>query len=201
MRGRALLVLFLGLACFQERAFAGPPTERVRSMLEEAMAIQNDPRLQGAEFREERRAAIRKVIGRNFDFDLMAAHVLGPYGPKLKPGERTEFKGLFRDLFQDSYTKLVLDFLKQEQVVYHQEEMRSRQALVKTTLVRPNEEIPVDYSLALVGGQWSVDDVTVDGVSIVRNYRQSFTRVIQRESFPALLKKMRLQRQAIAPPS
>jgi len=43
--------------------------------------------------------------------------------------------------------------------------------------------------------------VAIDGVSIIRNTRQSFTRVIQRESFQSLLKKMRLQQQAIEKPS
>ncbi len=62
-------------------------------------------------------------------------------------------------------------------------------------------ENPVDYSFTLVQGQWAVDDVAIDGVSIIRNYRQSFTRVIQRESVQSLLKKMRLQQQAIEKPS
>ncbi len=96
---------------------------------------------------------------------------------------------------------MVLDFLKREKILYTQEELREGQALIKTTIVRVNEEIPVDYSLTLVQGQWLVHDVTIDGVSIVRNYRQSFSRVIQRESFQSLLKKMRLQQQAIEKPS
>jgi phospholipid transport system substrate-binding protein len=96
---------------------------------------------------------------------------------------------------------LVLDFLKQEKILYHQEETRQDHARIGTTIVRVNEEIPVDYSLTLVQGQWLVDDVTIDGVSIVRNYRQSFSRIIQRESFQSLLKKMRLQQQAIEKPS
>jgi ABC-type transporter MlaC component len=43
-----------------------------------------------------------------------------------------------------------------------------------------------------------VHDVRIDGVSIVDNYRKSFARVIKRESYGALLQKMRLQQRAIA---
>ena len=107
----------------------------------------------------------------------------------------------FQDLFQDSYTKLVLDFLKREKIFYAKEETRQDQALIRTTIVRGNEEIAVDYSLTREHGQWAVNDVAIDGVSIIRNYRQSFTRVIQRESFQSLLKKMRSQQQAIEKPS
>lgn len=183
------------------RSHAETPAARVQVMLEQVMAIQTDPQLQGPAFREERRTAIKKIIAQNFDFQAMARQALGPYWEKLNDAERVEFKGLFQDLFQESYTKLVLDFLKREKVLYNKEELHRGQALIQTTLVRVNEEIPVDYSLTFVQEQWLVDDVTIDGVSIVRNYQRSFTRVIQRESYKSLLQKMRLQQQAIEKPS
>ncbi len=177
------------------------PAVRVRSMLDEVMAIQTDPRLEGPTNREQRRAAIKKVIARNFYFDAMAQQALGPYWEKISPAEKSEFKKVFQDLFQESYTKLVLDFLKREKVLYNSEELEPVRAQIKTTLVRVNEEISVDYSLQSVQGQWLVDDVSIDGVSIVRNYRQSFTRVVQTESFKSLLQKLRLQQRAIEKPS
>ena len=51
--------------------------------------------------------------------------------------------------------------------------------------------------LALVDGKWLVRDVRIDGVSIIENYQKSFSRMIKQESFDALLKKMRVQQQAI----
>ena len=183
------------------RSHAETPAARVRGMLEQVMAIQTDPQLQGPAFREERRTAIKKIIARNFDFEAMARQALGPHWKKLNDAERVEFKALFQDLFQGSYTKLVLDFLKREKVLYNKEELHQGQALIQTTLVRVNEEIPVDYSLSFVQEQWLVDDVTIDGVSIVRNYQRAFTQVIQRESYKSLLQKMRLQQQAIEKPS
>ncbi len=180
---------------------AETPTARVQSMLEEVMALQANPLLQGPEFRNQRRAVIKKIIAQNFEFNAMARHALGQTWDKLNEAERAEFKALFQELFQDSYTKLVLDFLKQEKILYQKEELHQNQALVKTTIVRVNEEIPVDYSLTPAQGEWIVEDVIIDGVSIVRNYQRSFTQVIQRESFKSLLQKMRLQQQAIEKPS
>jgi phospholipid transport system substrate-binding protein len=183
------------------RSHAETPTARVQGMLEQVMAIQTNPQLQGPASREERRSAINKIIARNFDFEAMARKALGPHWEKLNDAERVEFKALFQDLFQGSYTKLVLDFLKREKVLYNKEELHQGRALIQTTLLRVNEEIPVDYSLAFVQEQWLVDDVTIDGVSIVRNYQRAFTQVIQRESYKSLLQKMRLQQQAIEKPS
>ena len=75
--------------------------------------------------------------------------------------------------------------------------MAPDRSLIKTRIVRMSEEIPVEYSLAPVDGKWLVQDVKIDGISITENYRRSFARVIQRDSFRVLLDKMRLQRQAM----
>jgi len=173
------------------------PMARVKAILDEVMSVQNNPKLQGQDNRDQRRIQIKKVIGQNFYFENMARESLGTYWEKLNANQRKEFVGLFQDLFQDSYTKLVLDFLKREKILYQNEEVKDDKALVNTTIVRMNENIPVDYSLVLVQGKWLVRDVAIDKVSIVRNYQKSFTRTIQRESYKSLLKKMRQQQRAI----
>ncbi len=197
----AFLFCLLALTLLIQPGRAETPTAQVRAMLEEVMAVQTDARLQGQEFRNQRRMAIKKIISQNFHFDSMTRDALGTYWEKLTEAERKEFKGLFQDLFLESYTKMVLDFLKKETILYNREEPGQGRALVKTMIARVNEEIPVDYSLTWVQGRWLVGDVAIDGVSILRNYRQSFARVIQRESYKSLLEKMRLQQRAIEKPS
>lgn len=192
-----LLAIFPALT-FYSVSYAEEPTERIRGMLEEIMTIQTDPQLEGSEHREERRAAIQKIIGENIDFDAMAQLALDRHWQKLSPAQRTEFKQIFRDLFQDSYSRLVLNFIKREKVLYPKEDVRKNNAMVMTVIVRANDEITVDYSLSNKDGVWLVDDVKVDGVSIAGNYRNAFDRVIKKESFGALLDRMRIQQKAIA---
>jgi phospholipid transport system substrate-binding protein len=184
------------LASLEIRAAEGP-TVFIRTMLDEVMAVQNDPALQGPRLRGERRIAVKKIIGRSFDFDTMSKNALGNYRQKLGPEQQKEFSDVFRDLFQDSYTKLVLDFLKREKIVYGRENSDGEAAAVETTILRTNEKIEVHYSLNHDRGRWLIHDVAIDGASIVRNYRRSFARVIERESYPALLKRMRVQQKSI----
>jgi phospholipid transport system substrate-binding protein len=178
--------------------YGATPGERVHVMLDEVMSIQVDPHLQGQEFKAKRRAAIKAIIAKNFDFDRMAEGSLRSYWRELDGKQRANFKDIFRDLFQDSYTRLVLNFLKKEKIVYSREEVQQDGATVKTVILRTQEQIPVDYFLTPVKEGWRVDDVKIDGVSIVENYQKSFARVIKRESYKALLEKMRLQQEAIA---
>jgi phospholipid transport system substrate-binding protein len=195
-----VILVVLSLAFQITRCQAGGAADLVRTMLEEVMAIQTDPKLQGHEFRNTRRAAIKKIIAENFYFDEMAKQSLTQYWEELSGTKRSEFKAIFQDLFQDSYTRLVLDFLRQEKILYTKEDIRPNQAMVKTTILRMNEEIPVDYLLSRVAEKWLVHDVKIDGVSIIENYKKSFSRVIKQESYESLLRKMRIQQQAIEKP-
>lgn len=190
------LLLALVAGAVPVSAYAAPAAETVKNMLEEVMAIQTDPTLQGQEHRSARRDAIKKVILKNFDVQSMAKQTLGPQWEAIGGTKQTEFKEMFQDLFLDSYTRLVLDFLKREKIDYTKEEGGQAGTIVKTVIQRANEGIPVDYSLNPAGSKMLVKDVRIDGVSIVDNYQKSFARVIKQESYDGLIKKMRLQQQA-----
>lgn len=197
-RSRVLLLLLAVVGLFINSVCrAEEPNERIRAMLEEIMTIQTDPAIEGSEHREERRNAIKKIIGSNIDFDAMAQLALGPHWAGLSAAQRSEFKQIFQDLFQDSYSRLVLNFIKREKVLYPKEELHKGDAVVMTVIVRANDEITVDYTLSLNGGRWLVVDVKVDGVSIAGNYRNAFDRVIKKESFAGLVERMKIQQKAL----
>lgn len=195
---RVLICVSLLSAFSYSTCWAETPTEKVRGILNGIMAIQTNPKLEGDQHLEKRRVAIKTVIAKNFDQDVMAQKALGSYWNKLDGTQRAEFQRIFEDLFQDSYTRLVLNFLKQETIRYNNEKSDSGQASVSTTILRTNDKIAVDYFLGTVNNKWLVDDVTIDGVSIVDNYRNAFARVIRAQSFESLLQKMRLQQKAVA---
>lgn len=183
-------LLALGLAATPALA---SPTSFVKSILGEAMAVQNNPALGEA----ARAQAIHAVIRRSFDFPYMAQDSLGAAYNSLSSGQRQEFTEVFSALFQASYTNMVLRFLKQETIEYGKETQRSGQAQVKTTLVRTNDTIPVDYLLHQKGGGWLLYDVIVDGVSILDKYKSGFAREIQVHSFQSLMQKMKTQLRAV----
>lgn len=179
-------------------ALGAAPTSFVKGILNEVMAIQNDPALEGPTHEKTRGEAIRRVIQKNFDFPYMAQDSLGAAYGRLSAGQRQEFLKVFSALFQESYTNMVLKFLKRETVEYGQETQEDGgRARVKTTLVRLNDTIPVEYLLHQKGGGWLLYDVIVDGVSILDKYKSGFAREIQARSFESLMQKMRTQLQAV----
>jgi phospholipid transport system substrate-binding protein len=178
-------------------ALAVTPTAYVKGILDQVIAIQNDPARSGPGHRPARAQAIRQIIQKNFDFNLMAQTSLGSVYGGLSSGQRQDFVNTFSYLFQDSYTRLVLDFLKKETIKYEQERKEGAGARVNTKLIRTNETIPVDYLMRPQGDGWLLYDVIVDGVSILDNYKRQFSQVIRTNSFDFLLKKMKTQKQAL----
>lgn len=171
-------------------------TAQVKAVLDKAMEIQTQPDLQGTEHRKERSVQIRKLIGDNFLSSEMAKASLDDQWNKLSAKQREQYQELFTGLFQDSYTRMVLNFLKQETVEYKGESPEGKLVKVRTVIMRTNEHIPVDYTLEQKGQRWFIRDVVIDGVSIVDNYRSTFGRVIKTQSFDTLLQKMRIQKKA-----
>ena len=181
-------------------AGAGEATDRVRGIIDAVLAIQNNPALQGPQQEERRTAEVKRVIKQSFDFGEMARLSLGREWERLGPGQRKEFAELLQDLFVESYSKLVLNFLKRENIKYGAETAQGNSALVKTVMERlAREQIPVDYRLLRVGDRWEMFDVVIDGVSIVENYRSQFLRIIRSSSFDNLVTKMKIKREEVVP--
>jgi phospholipid transport system substrate-binding protein len=173
-------------------ALAQSPTDYVRGLLDSVMRLQNDASLSN----QARAKDIHGIIERNFDFALMAKDSLGSAYEGLSSSQRQDFTRTFSYLFQSSYTRLVLNFLKKENIQYGQASQEGERARVATTIVRPNENIPVTYLMHTSPQGWVLYDVIVDGVSILHNYQSQFGQVIKTKSFDFLLQKMEDQRRA-----
>ena len=65
---------------------------------------------------------------------------------------------------------------------------------VETKVIhRYSEDLPIDYWLHNVNGQWKVHNMVIDQVDIVKNVRAQFDRVIARSSLQELLQKVKDQ--------
>jgi phospholipid transport system substrate-binding protein len=195
--GLLIGIVFLGVFATTWVSSAESPTDRVRDVLEKAMDIQTKAELQGDSGRPQRAKLIRALIAENFLTAQMAQESLGDKWQALAPGQRNEFTDLFIRLFQDSYTRMVLNFLRRETVQYLGEGKEGSRTKVRTKIMRVNEHIPVDYILVEKDNRWFMVDVIIDGVSIVRNYQNKFRQVIAAQSLDYLMNQMRIQCKAI----
>jgi phospholipid transport system substrate-binding protein len=58
-------------------------------------------------------------------------------------------------------------------------------------LTAQGTEIAVDYRLKKTSDDWLVYDVSIEGVSLVSNYRNQFNSIIVRSSYKDFIKKLK----------
>jgi phospholipid transport system substrate-binding protein len=58
-------------------------------------------------------------------------------------------------------------------------------------MVGKKTETPLDYRLVKKGGDWKAYDVVVDGISLIRNYREQFAAILRSSSYERLVLTLR----------
>ena len=169
-------------------AIAGAPTEQLQQRVDEVIKVLDDPALAGKTV--ERRAAVRRIAESVFDYPDTARRALGVHWNARTPQEREEFVALFADLLDRAYIGKIE--LYQGEKVRYVGETADEGATVRTRIVtKRGSEVPVDYRMHQKDGRWLVYDVIIEGVSLVSNYRTQFNKVVQTESYSALVQKLR----------
>ena len=186
--------LLVVLACVVARsAAAGPLTEQLRESIDSAFKVASDPELKKEARSEDRRRMLRQVFDRIFDFPEMSRRSLGRHWQERTPDEREEFIVVFGDLLESAYISKIESY-SGEAIRYLGEVVNGDQAVVKTRIVtKQGSEIPVDYPMVQTGSRWRVYDVSIDGVSLIANYRSQFNSVIARSGYPELISKLKVK--------
>ena len=123
----------------------------------------------------------------------MADLALGRYSKKVTSEQKPLIVDEFRTLLVRTYGKALLEYTDEKLTFLPMEgDPASGKVLVKSEIEQAGGfPIPMDYALRLVDGKWKVSDISVDGISLVTNYRSSFGRTIKRKGVDALIAKLR----------
>ncbi len=185
----ALLGVFLAGFTIGEPLEAQPRDE-LNGTVDEVIAILKNPSFEGAANTQARRDRLRLTIGPRFDFREMAKRSLARHWRDRSEEERDEFVAVFADLLEQSYVSRIEDYTDQE-ILYPEERIEDNFAEVGTKIVvESGREVPIDYRLYQTESGWRVYDIVIEGVSLVSNYRSQFNRIINQNSYDALLNRM-----------
>jgi phospholipid transport system substrate-binding protein len=169
---------------------AQTPTEAVRTTLTEVFRILDDPQLKDLSKVMSRRRMLEEVIGRRFDYREMSKRTLASHWNPLSDEERAEFVELFKSFLSDRYAAKIEGY-SGEKVEYLSEQLEGSYAEVRTKLVSSKIKIPMDYRLINKGSNWYAYDIIADGVSLVKNYRSQFDKIIRADSYQELVRRLK----------
>src|SRR2546426_4426836 len=195
---RGLATVGLLVLSTVQGGWAATAQEQLKGAIARVVSTLESPAMKGEGKAAERRAAVRQIANEIFDFGEIARRSLGRYWQPLSEAQRAEFVGLFGDLLERSYISKI-ELYGGEKIVYSGERMDGDLAIVSTKIITKNgTEVPVDYRLFKRSDRWMIYDVSVEGISLVSNYRTQFNKIIQTNGYNGLVEKMKTKQTEFA---
>jgi phospholipid transport system substrate-binding protein len=180
------------------RAEAGPPTETLRAIYAEANAIITAPPRDEPPL--ERLAAIRALFSKAFDFRGAAERALGGQWKARTAVEQRDFTALFAGFVERGFVFWLASVAAVDDagggvtIHYLGETVDRDRASVSTSVGRRGgREVRLDHDMIYRNKRWAVQDVTLDGISLVANYRAQFAHVIRTSSYQELVDRIQIR--------
>lgn len=190
---RLLMVMVLMIAGFlpATQAAAPGPDQTVREATDKILLLirQNRAVYQG----DTRKlyAMVDQHVLPYFDFRKMSALVLGSNWREADAAQRDRFTSEFRQLLVRTYATALLKYNDEKVVIlpYRAPLPDDRTATVKTEVRRAGQApIPINYEFYLNrDGLWKVYDVSIEGVSIVTSYTNTYAERVSRDGLDKLI--------------
>lgn len=141
-------------------------------------------------------AFVQEKVATHFDFKTMSKRVLGKYWRKASPEEKASFVEGFRRLLVRTYATAMANYRGQS-ISVAPSTQRGKLRVVKMTVTqRGAPPIPITYSMNEQAGTWKVQDVAIDGASLVITYRGSFAAEIRKNGIDGLIRRLHAHNKA-----
>jgi phospholipid transport system substrate-binding protein len=173
-------------------AWAGAPTDQVRSYTDRVVKVLEDPALT----QPQRRDAVRSLATEAFDTTETAQRALGVHWQQRTPAEREQFVKLFANLLEQTYISRI-DEYGGEHLEYVGEQVDGDKATIRARIITSKgTTVWVESRVIQKGDRWLIYDILIENLSLISNYRSQFDRVIRTSSYGELVK--RLQARVVA---
>ena len=153
--------------------------------------IKKDKDIQAGDLRKITALAEDKILP-HFDFVRMSRMVLGKHWNRASKEQQEQFVGEFRSLLIHTYASALAKFRNQ---TIEYKPLRAQpgdtKVTIKTEVLQPGAPpLPIDYSLIKNNDDWKVYDITIEGVSLVTNYRGQFSTEIRQGGMDGLIQRL-----------
>jgi phospholipid transport system substrate-binding protein len=136
----------------------------------------------------------------HFDFTRMTRLAMGKNWSKAAPEQQQELVKEFRTLLVRTYSNAFTTYRDYTITVEPLKgKMDDSDTTVRTQVIRGQgqQPVPIDYSMAKTLDGWKAYDVTVAGVSLVTNYRNTFNSQIHEGGVEKLIKTLTEKNRAL----
>lgn len=186
------LAFMAGLSSTPVGAADTPPDVLARTTTQEVLAIlKQDKEIQSGNLNKVYQLVEAKILP-NFDFNRMTQLAVGKHWSRASAKQKQALVTEFRNLLVRTYSSSLTAFTNQT-VEFKPLTLKPDDTDVTVhTEIRQSggQPIPIDYAMYKTAFGWKVYDVSIDGVSLVTNYRSSFASTIRQSGIDGLVKTL-----------
>ncbi len=166
--------------------------EEAAKLLDQAIEGRRD---ELAEDKEALYALIDVILLPRFDQRYAAQLVLSRHWRTASEADRQRFINAFYDHLMHMYAEAVLDFdLANLEVLPFRGDATKKRTTVKTIVVLDDgTRVPVNYGMVKRETGWLMFDVTIEGISYVRNFKVEVNAEIRAEGLAGVIKRLETQ--------
>ena len=141
------------------------------------------------------RAVIDQYLLPHFDTDYSARLVLGKHWRTATADQRQRFIETFYKALMKDYGEAILEFTADRlRFLPFRGDPNSSTATVRTEVRRDSGQmVPVNYTLHRTPDGWKAWDVTIEGISYIRNFRADFGAEVDQKGIEHLIKRLETQ--------
>jgi len=189
-----LVALDLRVAAAATPAAASPKAtlQRLNGSCERLLRTKTEP---GSAEEKRVKDEIKLRASELLDYTELCKRALAEHWDKMGEAKRTEFVSTLKELIERNYIRQLRTNLDYD-VTYGDESQDATEAKVATSLKLATKgkttQVQIDYRMIKKpDGRWMVYDVITDELSLVRNYRTQFQRIIGGNNYDGLLSRMK----------
>ena len=142
---------------------------------------------------------IEKIVAPNFDFDLMSQYVMGRVWRTATDAQKSVFTKEFKVLLINTYGSSLLDYTSTKITILPQAAAKgdADERTVKTEAAIPGKPpFLILYKMSNNYGKWLVYDVTIEGLSVISNYRTEITAQVKSKGIDGMIEAIRAKNSA-----
>ena len=187
---RIILALIIGFTSLG--VMAQSPNDVVQGAADELAAGLDGRKDELAEDRDALFVLIDQIMAPRFDRRYAAQLVLGKHWRNASDDERSEFIEAFYASLLRKYGDGVLQFDQSslEILPFRGDESKKRTNVKTIIRLDDGTKVPVNYGLVKRDSGWMMFDVTIEGISYIRNFRTELNAEIQAKGLRSVIDRL-----------
>ena len=155
------------------------------------LALLNDPAFKDPATKPAIREKVEAEVLQLFDFEEFSKRTVGPTWRKFTPEQKAAFKTAFTDLLRNTYID-TLDEYDGQKIRFTGEVSANngKRVEVQMEFLTSKQAHPVAFRMLEKNNRWVVYDVLIEGISMIKNYRDQFRDILAKGDPQTLIERV-----------